>query len=497
MNVSHVIDRAASCFPDKPAFVCNRRSYTYGELLKSIDRVASLLLELGVRPGDRVALYAPNSPEWVAAYYGIIRAGAVVLCLNAAYKKFEIERLLQDSLPRVLMSSEKLARQVPEQASVPGLQSALTFESHPVLSTMFTGGESEALTPVSVPTDADDPCVILYTGGTTGTPKGAMLTHRNILFTSQNVCYHERSVPQDRALCFMPLNHVFGGNHIMNGTFYGCGTLVLHDGFDMDSIIASVKENEVSRFYSVPTVFVRLLADPTLKRHFSSVRYCFSAATSMASEIVRKWNEEYGMTIHEAYGMTETSSLVTYNHMYRHRIGAVGTPAGIVEVGIVDPEGTPVPAGETGEIVIRGPNVMKGYLGKIEETEHVLRDGWLHSGDVGRIDRDGYLFIVDRIKDVIITGGYNVYPTEVEEVLYTHPCTSECAVVGREHPEYGEAVTAYIVFKEGRSAGNEELIAFCKEHLASYKVPKEFTSVEELPKSSTGKILRRKLREND
>ncbi|MFH1115377.1 MAG: AMP-binding protein [Pseudomonadota bacterium] len=495
MNVSRVIERAAACFPGKPALICGRRSYSYGELLRSVDRTASLVLELGVRPGDRVALYAPNSPEWVAAYYGIIRAGGVVLCLNAAYKKFEIERLLLDSLPRLLITSEKLAHQVPEPSSIPGLEAVLTFESHPVLSTLFADMEGQPPKPVAVPTDADDPAVILYTGGTTGTPKGAMLTHRNILFTSQNVCYHERSVPEDKALCFMPLNHVFGGNHIMNGTLYGCGSLVLHDGFDMDSIVASVKENEVTRFYSVPTVFIRLLADPALKRHFSSVRYCFSAATSMASEIVRQWNAEYGMTIHEAYGMTETSSLVTYNHMYRHRIGAVGTPAGIVEIAIVDPEGTPVPAGETGEIIIRGPNVMKGYLGKTEETEHVLRNGWLHSGDVGRIDGDGYLFIVDRIKDVIITGGYNVYPTEVEEVLYTHPCTSECAVVGREHPEYGEAVTAYIVFKAGRSAADKELTAFCKERLASYKVPKEFTIVDELPKSGTGKILRRKLRE--
>ena len=281
----------------------------------------------------------------------------------------------------------------------------------------------------------------------------------------------------------------------MNSTLYAGGTLVLHSGFDMDRIIASVQEDEITRFYSVPTVYIRLLGDPSLKRYFSSVRYCFSAATSMASEVVRRWIDTYDLLIHEAYGMTETSSLVTYNHMYRHKIGSVGMPAGIVEVGIVDEEGAPLPLGETGEIVIRGPNVMKDYLDKPRETEDVFRNGWLHSGDVGRFDDDGYLYIVDRIKDMIITGGYNVFPSEVEEVLYTHSAVSECSVVGLEHPEYGEAVSAFVVCKEGQSPDGADLIAYCKERLASYKVPKVFKIVDELPKSSTGKILRRKVRD--
>ncbi|MEW6137847.1 MAG: long-chain-fatty-acid--CoA ligase [Thermodesulfobacteriota bacterium] len=496
MNLSNVIDRAATYFPNKIALIFGRRSFTYEEIRKSVNRVAAQLIEEGLRPGDRVALYVPNSPEWVVAYYGIIRAGGVALCLNPAYKRLELEHLLKDAQPRLMIISEKLAANLPDRASVPGLDSLLSFELHPVLSTILENvAAAEPSTPVAVHTDADDSCVILYTGGTTGTPKGAMLTHRNLLFTAQNVCYHEAIRPDDRSLCFMPLNHVFGGNHIMNGIFYGCGTLILHDGFDLDRILASVKEDRVTRFFAVPTVFIRLLADAGHKRHFSTVKYCFSAATSMASEIVRKWTEAYGLTIHEAYGMTETSSLVTYNHMYRHRIGSVGTPAGIVEVRIVDPEGNPVPQGETGEIAIRGPNVMKGYWGKPEETSAMVRGGWLHSGDVGRLDRDGYLFIVDRIKDVIITGGYNVFPSEVEEVLYTHPSISECAVVGLEDAVYGEAVTAFVVLQPGCEFSKTELIAYCKERMASYKVPKEFKPVERLPKSSTGKILRRKIRE--
>jgi long-chain acyl-CoA synthetase len=497
MNLSNIIDRAAACFADKPALIFGKRVYSYGELQDSVNRIASHLVNEGLKPGDRVALYAPNSPQWVASYYGIIRAGGVVVCLNPVYKGFEIEHLLADCNPRLIIISEELADNLPKQESSTDLQAVMSFQDDPVLSTAFDVNNLSGHPSVPVPGEADDVCVILYTGGTTGPPKGAMLTHRNILFTAQNVCYHERTQPDDRALCFMPLNHVFGGNHIMNSMFYGCGTLVLHESFDLDRILESLETDRVTRFYSVPTVYIRLMAGKGYKRNFSSVTYCFSAATSMASEIVRQWIDTYGLTIHEAYGMTETSSLVTYNHMYQHRIGSVGTPAGIVEIRIVDPDGNEVSPGDSGEISVRGPNVMKGYLNRPDETAATIRDGWLHSGDVGRLDAEGYLYIVDRIKDVIITGGYNVFPCEVEEVLYTFPGVAECAVVGLEHREYGEAVTAYMIFKEGFHPSEKELTEFCKSRLASYKVPKEFRTIGEFPKSNAGKILKRKIREMD
>jgi long-chain acyl-CoA synthetase len=298
------------------------------------------------------------------------------------------------------------------------------------------------------------------------------------------------------ALCFLPLNHVFGGVHIMNSTFYGCGTLVIHKSFDMDRLLSSVRNEKVTRFYSVPTVFIRLLNTAQSREYLKSVNYCFSAATSMASEIVRQWREKFNLTIHEAYGMTETSSLVTFNHMYRHKIGSVGTPAGIVEVKIVDEEDNELPPGESGEIVIRGPNIMKGYFNRAEETGKVLQNGWLHSGDVGRLDEDGYLYIVDRIKDLIISGGLNVYPTEVEEILYTHPAVEECAVIGMPHTEYGEAVSAFVRTKPGIACREEDLIAYCKKSIASYKAPKKIIFVQELPKSPAGKILKREIRES-
>jgi long-chain acyl-CoA synthetase len=294
----------------------------------------------------------------------------------------------------------------------------------------------------------------------------------------------------------MPLNHVFAGNHIMNSTFYRGATLVLHQSFEMDEILSSVETNEVNRFYAVPTVYIRLLNAPDIKKHLQSLNYCFSAATSMPSEVVRQWQRTFGHDIHEAYGMTETSSLVTFNHISRHKVGSVGTPAGVVEVKLVGKNGREVGPGEDGEITIHGPNVMKGYFNKPEETAKAMPKGWLHSGDVGRFDEEGYLYIVDRIKDIIISGGLNIYPTEVEEFLYSHPAVEECAVVGIPHEEYGETVTAFIRLKESQTASDEEIIRFCEEKIASYKIPKKVFFVTDFPKTPQGKILKRELRQS-
>jgi long-chain acyl-CoA synthetase len=269
---------------------------------------------------------------------------------------------------------------------------------------------------------------------------------------------------------------------------------VLHSGFDMDDILASMGENKVTRLYAVPTVYIRFLNNPKSHKYLRSVGYSFSAATSMPSEIVRRWYDTFGLKIHEAYGLTETSSLTTFNHMYRHKIGSVGTPAGVVEVKMIDPEGSELSTGEAGEIVIRGPNVMKGYFNQPRETERVMKGGWFHSGDVGRFDEEGYVYIVDRIKDMIISGGLNVYPTEVEEVVYTNDAVEECAVAGLAHNEYGEAVTVFVRLKKGKVVSEEDLIRFCKEKMASYKAPKKVIFVEDFPRTPAGKILKRELR---
>ncbi len=496
MNLSSVVRQGARYFPHKKALLFGNLSLTYAELNGSVEKVASSLALKGIKQGDRVILYSENRPEWVMIYYGVIRIGATVVCISPAYKSFELEHLLNDCKPALVVTSASLFPNIAECHNLPLSDDIWVIENDDVLSSLcekkgdYAAGEFASI----VNCQPDDVCVILYTGGTTGTPKGAMLTHRNILYTSQNICYHERIVPDDVGICFMPLNHVFGGNHIMNSIFYGCGTLALHKGFDIDEIISSIHINRVSRLYAVPTVYIRFLNNRDCHKYLRSVGYCFSAATSMPSEIVRQWHEAMGLNIHESYGMTETASLVTFNHLYRHKVGSVGTLAGLVEVKIVDVEGNELPTGERGEILIRGPNVMKGYFNKPEETKLALLGGWLHSGDVGLFDDEGYLYIVDRLKHLIITGGLNVFPTEVEEVLYSHGVVEECAVVGFSDKEYGEAVTAFIRLKKDSSSTPEDLIRFCKGKMASYKAPKKIFFVEDFPKSPQGKILKRELK---
>jgi len=496
MNLSNMLRQGARYFPEKNSLIFGKGTFTYKELDNCVDMVASYLKEIGIKKTDRVALYAGNRPEWIMAYYGIIRLGAVVVSVSAAYKSSELEHLVNDSVSSLLITTEALFSNVPDSKKLPRLKDTLVIEKDRVFSSLCERKGEEREPVPAEKCEADEVCVVSYTGGTTGVPKGAMLSHKNLLFTAQNVCYHERTIPEDVGLCFMPLNHVFAGNHIMNSLLYSCASLVLHPGFDMEEVVTSISENKVTRLYAVPTIYIRLLNNPECHKDLRSVGYSFSAATSMPSEVVRRWYDTFGLRIHEAYGMTESSSLTTFNHLYRHKIGSVGTPAGVVEVKITDPEGNDLPPGEEGEILIRGPNVMRGYFNQPEETEAVMKGGWLHSGDVGRFDEKGYLYIVDRIKDMIISGGLNIYPTEVEEVLYTHDAVEECSVAGLPHDEYGEAVTAFVRLKSGKSASEEALIRFCKGKIASYKAPKRIIFLDDFPRTPQGKILKRELKKH-
>jgi long-chain acyl-CoA synthetase len=495
LNLSNIILHAARYFPDKEAIVFENTRITYKRLNDAVNHVASYMRELGIKQNDRIALYCENRPEWIMLYYGIIRCGAVVVCMSSAYRRTELAFLLEDSQPACIVTSESLVENIPGTVTSSLDAGVLVIDREDVRVNLRLSGSALSEDPFqAVERNADDTCTILYTGGTTGIPKGAMLTHRNILFTAQNVCYHERMTVEDRGLCFLPLSHVFAGNHIMNALFSAFGTLVLHKGFDMDEIISSIDANGVTRLYAVPTVYIRLLNTPECHSRLRTVGYSFSAATSMPPEIVLRWKDVFGLNIHEAYGMTESASLVTYNHLYRHKIGSVGTPAGVVEICIGDDNGNPLSQGEAGEILIRGPNVMKGYYNHPEETAVAMKGGWLHSGDVGRMDSEGYLYIVDRIKDMIISGGLNIYPTEVENILYSHDAVEECAVAGLSHEEYGEAVTAFVRLKPGCVITESDLIQFCKEQLARYKAPKKIVFVKEFPRTPQGKLLKRELR---
>jgi long-chain acyl-CoA synthetase len=493
MNVADEFAHAALYYPDKKALIFGSTSYTYSVMHKIIERVAGYLLSLGISKGDRVSLYMPNRPEWIMFYYAIARTGAIAVCVPGAYKKDEMTGVVTDSLSSVLVTSEELRSQLPASEAIPSVQKIIIVEHDDVFQSILMGKDIHPIQ-TGIKTTGDDATSILYTGGTTGIPKGAMLTHRNLLYSAQNVAYHERMVPDDVGLCFLPLNHVFAQCHVMHTYFSNCGTLILFPGFDMDKVVSAVIEHRVTRFYAVPTIFIRFLNNPESRKQLKSLNYVFSGGTSMPAEIVRRWVDAFGIPIHEAYGMTETASIVTFNHLFRHKIGSIGMPAGIIELKVVDANDNEMKQGEQGEIIIRGPNIMKGYFGQPEETATALRNGWLHSGDVGVFDPEGYLYIVDRIKDIIITGGENVYPKEVEDLLHQHKAVNECGVVGLPHPEYGEAVTAFVTLKPDMTAEESDLISFCKERMARYKVPKTIRFVKDLPKTPQGKILRRELR---
>lgn len=491
MNIAANLDRAAFHYPDHNAVSDGDRKVSFSEFQRDANRMASALVKCGLKPGAHVALCAPNSYAWLVFYFGALKAGAVAVSFSHLLMKDEIDRTLQDCKPKILFTTDEKLEDLEDYRK--GSYPELIVCDHGELSftRLLEKGVSDFKT---VDRQRWDTAAILYTGGTTGIPKGAMLTHENLQTSAFNVAHYERSGETDRALCFLPLSHVFGHVHIMHSTILSGGELILLPAFNLEQMLEAIDRHRVTKLYSVPTIYIRLLRIPDLREKIASVRYCFSAAASMATEVVRDWKARTGLDIYEAYGLTESASIVTYNHYYRHVVGSVGTPVNLVEVQIRDLDGNVLAEGEEGEICIGGPNITKGYLNHPEETEAAFWGNWFRSGDIGKFDEDGYLYIVDRLKDMIISGGENVYPREVEEILYTRPEVLECAVVGIPEHEYGELVTAFIVLKEGHQIDPDDLKNYLKTKLAPFKVPKEYIPVEEMPKSGAGKILKREIR---
>ena len=491
MNIATNLDHAAFHFPDHRAVIEGDRSVSFSEFNRDANQIASALVGVGVQPGDHVALCAPNSYAWLVFYFGVLKAGAVAVTFSHLLMKDELSGTLADCEPKVLFTVDKKLKDFGDYRKRPYPELVVCDRGDISYARLAEKGTSEFKT---VDRHRQDTTAILYTGGTTGIPKGAMLTHENLQTSTLNVAHYERSTQNDRALCFLPLNHVFGQIHIMHSTVFSGGGLIIQPAFDLEKVLEAIDRHQVTKFYAVPTIYIRLLRLPDLREKISSVRYCFSAAASMATEVVREWKTRTGLDIYEAYGMTESASIVTYNHYYRHVVGSVGTPVSLIEVQIRDFEGNVLEQGEEGEICIRGPNITKGYLNQPEETEAAFWGDWFRSGDIGVMDEDDYLYIVDRLKDMIITGGENVYPREVEEILYTRPEVLECAVVGLPDPEYGEQVTAFIVPRKGHQIDPVSLRDYLKARLAAFKVPKEYIAVEEMPKSGAGKILKREIK---
>jgi long-chain acyl-CoA synthetase len=493
MNLAHNLEMTAQFYPNHPAVRERDRETTYAQLNGMANRVASALVGIGIAPGDLVALCAPNSADWLAVYFGVLKAGAVATTISSILTSHEFSNLINHAKPRVVYTDETKLDALERIRHSAGVEKAICRDGDMDLAAfMATGSPSFR----SIERERRDPIAVLYTGGTTGSPKGVMLTQEGMDFSCQSNLLYERYTHADVSLCFLPLNHVFGQIYVMNPTILSGGCLELMPGFDMDRVLWLLDNDRLTRFYAVPTVFTRLIDVPDISRKFEKVRYCFSGGAAMSAGILGYWKELTGITIADGYGQTEFMP-ITYNHYHleHHVPGSVGQPVFGVEMQIRDEEGRPVPDGEKGEISVRGTSVMKGYLHNPEATREAFwKDGWLRTGDVGLLDSKGFVYIVDRLKDMIVTGGENVYPREIEEAIYTRADIEDCAVVGVPDQEWGEKVVAYLVPRRGQIISVPDLKDFLKGRLSAFKLPKEYLTVKELPKSSQGKILRKEVR---
>ena len=492
LNLASNLTETAGRFPDSPAIRLGEVELTYAELDQGSARLAALLGERGVERGDRVGLMLPNVPEFAIAYYGILRAGAVVVPMNVLLKRREIAFYLEDSGARLLLAWRGFCEEARDGADDAGAE---LIEVEPGgFDTMLEG--LEPATGIA-DTAEEDTAVILYTSGTTGKPKGAELTHLNLAknaeISSRTTCEVSAG---DVVLGALPLFHSFGQTVGMNASVRAGACLTLVPKFDPGEALETMQRDGVTHFYGVPTMFGALLHHPDRESFdTSSLRNCVTGGASMPVEVLHGFEEAFGAVVLEGYGLSETSPVASSNHPDMERkAGSIGTPIEGVEMKVVDEDDNEVAQGEVGEIVIRGHNIMKGYWQCPDATEEAMRGGWFHSGDMARTDEDGYFYIVDRKKDLIIRGGYNVYPREVEEVLYEHPKIREAAVVGIPHDEWGEEIGAAVVLHEGEELAPKEVSEYVRERIAAYKYPRVVWFIDDLPKGPTGKILKREIK---
>jgi long-chain acyl-CoA synthetase len=483
-NLADLLTRAASQHGDRIALKLDEQELNYAFLNEGASRIAGLLRARGIETGDRVGLMLPNVPYFPVVYYGILRAGAVVVPMNVLLKAREVDFYLSDSGAKTLFVWHGFAAEAPDDAIVvtPG-----EFEQ------LVIGADS---VPENVERAGDDTAVILYTSGTTGTPKGAELTHdslrTNCEVTAKTLA---QLTPDDVILGALPLFHSFGQTCGLNAAVSGGACLSMIPRFDPVKALEIIQRDGITVFEGVPTMYHAILNVPSREDYdVSSLRLCISGGSAMPVEVMRGFEKAFDCKVLEGYGLSETSPVASFNHPDRDRKpGSIGTPIQGVEMRVIDDDGDEVAQGGVGEIAIRGHNVMKGYWNRPDATAEVLDDdGWFRTGDMATVDDDGYFFIVDRKKDMIIRGGYNVYPREIEEVLYEHPAVSEAAVIGVPDDAMGEEVGAAVVLKA--DAGADDIRAFVKDRVAAYKYPRVVWFLDELPKGPTGKILKREIK---
>lgn len=501
MLIREIFRREGVVKPDNFAIIEGSRAVRYAELYDLVNRLSNGLKGLGVAQGSKVSLYLPNVSEFIISYYALQQLGAVVVPINVLLRAEEINYIVRHSNSRVIITNRDNYQEVQKGTAgieelkniiVSGMEDAgtMNFEK------LITSSDSS---PVEAEISGDDGAVIIYTSGTTGRPKGAMLTQNNI--SSNVVTWNEimRGTPGDRMIAVLPLAHSFGQTCVMNTCIYNGGAIILHQRFDPEEILKSIQDNGATVFTGVPTMYTYIINHPdALKYNTGSLRLCVSGGAPIPVEVLAKFESMFNCIIIEGYGLSETSPVCAFNTIEGPRKPAsTGIAIDGVEVRIFDEQDGDLPVNEVGEIVVRGPNVMKGYYKDPEATALAMRGGWFHTGDMAYKDEDGHIFIVDRKKDMILKSGYNVYPREVEEVLYTYPKVAEAAVVGVPDELRGEEVKAFVVLKEGQAATEEEIREYCKSKIAPYKTPRYVEFLGALPKGSTGKILRRQLREKE
>jgi long-chain acyl-CoA synthetase len=527
ISLPQMLRNAAQKYPDNSATVFYGARISYRELDNLTDRFATALQHLEVKKGDRVAIYLPNCPQFVIGYYGALKAGAIVVACSPLYKGRELEYQLNDSGAETILTLDALypvVSSVRERTRLRNVISTSLLDYFPpVLGVLarFTGKLKKIPCPGTInlkellsryPASASqvsidpkkDIALLQYTGGTTGIPKGAMITHFNMVVNAvQIACWLPTIEGKDIHLSVLPFFHIYGMSVAMNSPIYAATTVILIPRFEAKTVLEAIVKYQTTVFCGVPTMYIALLNYPGLKKYdLSSIRSCFSGAAPLAVEVQKRFEEVTGGRLVEGYGLTETSPVTHINPLdkkEKNRPGSIGIPIQDTESKIVDLDtgATDLPPEETGELVIRGPQVMTGYWNRQEETERALRNGWFYTGDISRMDRDGYFYIVDRKKDMINVSGLKVWPREVEEVLYEHPAVKEAGVIGISDPYRGETVKAFVSLKdeyEGKVT-QEEVIKFCKERIASYKAPQYVEFRKEMPKTAVGKILRRVLKE--
>ena len=504
LNLASIVSYSARYHADATALIHDEAQLTFTDVDAYVQAFAAHLRAQGVEQGDKVALLMPNSRSFTLAYFGILHAGATVVPISFLSVEREITYALDDSDARALVAWAALGDHIRTgHAAAQDCRTLIAIDESDGPLTVVDGPPIELAVRCDIAATAPtDTAVILYTSGTTGQPKGAELTHFNMYSNAQIsnerlLSTREQSVrlgPGDVVLSVLPLFHSFGQTCNQNSGMLGAAALTYMQRFDAEQALSVMERDRVTTFSGVPTMYFQLLNYPDADKYdLSSLKYCFSGGAAMPVDVMHAFEDKFGVKVLEGYGLSETSPVATFSVLDKpYKPGSIGEPIYGCDMKIVDADDRDLPPDEVGEIVIRGYNVMKGYYKRPEATAEVMRGGWFHTGDLGRMDEDGYFYVVDRKKDMIIRGGFNVYPREVEEVLYAHPAVNEAAVIGVPSDEYGEEVKAFVALKG--DVTEEELLAYCKANLAATKYPRLYEIRDELPKGSTGKILRKALR---